>query len=200
MGNTLIENISDTGIDFETFKRNFNRQVENPDLQNPGEVKFYEYRKLNLQRTNRLDKTFIPSEDLVNIISKIKKPQIWMVITESWCGDSAQSLPIIAKAAALNRNINLRIVLRDENPDIMDKYLTNGSRSIPKFVVFDEDNNELFQWGPRPVEAQKLYGRLKDEGKEKSEINKELHLWYGRNRGKEIEKELVNLLSKVIEN
>lgn len=200
MENTLIENISDTGIDFETFKRNFNRQVENPDLQNPGEVKFYEYRKLNLQRTNRLDKTFIPSEDLVNIISKIKKPQIWMVITESWCGDSAQSLPIIAKAAALNSNINLSIVLRDENPDIMDKYLTNGSRSIPKFVVFDEDNNELFQWGPRPVEAQKLYGRLKDEGKEKSEINKELHLWYGRNRGKEIEKELVNLLSKVIEN
>ena len=117
------------------------------------------------------------------------------MITESWCGDSAQNLPVIAKLAQLNSNIDFKIVLRDSNLEFMDLHLTNTSRAIPKLVVFDEDNNELFQWGPRPVEAQNLFSRLKNDGIEKSEINKELHLWYGRNRGKEVEREITELVS-----
>jgi hypothetical protein len=79
----------------------------------------------------------------------------------------------------------------------MDQYLTNGTRSIPKLIVFDNDNNELFQWGPRPLEAQSLYINLKNTGIEKSEINKELHYWYSKNRGKEVEKELIELIKKL---
>jgi hypothetical protein len=72
--------------------------------------------------------------------------------------------------------------------------LTNGARAIPKLIVLDENDNELFIWGPRPVAAQNLFSKLKDEGRNKSDIYNELHLWYGRNRGKEVELEMIELM------
>jgi hypothetical protein len=151
--------------------------------------------KLNTHRSNRIHKTYKPSDELVGTINKVNEKQIWMVITEAWCGDSAQNVPFIAMIAKLNNLIDLRIILRDDNLDIMDQYLTNGtSRSIPKLVAFDESGNELFQWGPRPVEAQNLVNELKSNGTTKKEFTEKLHLWYGRNRGKAIEKEFINLL------
>ena len=179
------------------FFDEFNKQISVSDINTLADCdkKFYEYRKLNYQRSTRLEKTFIPAEETKQIFSNIVSPQKWIVITESWCGDSAQNLPVIAKLAQLNSNIDFKIVLRDSNLEFMDLHLTNTSRAIPKLVVFDEDNNELFQWGPRPVEAQNLFSRLKNDGIEKSEINKELHLWYGRNRGKEVEREITELVS-----
>ena len=191
----LIDN--KIGMDYETYLTLFKKLVDEPNFDNELDMKWYEFRKLNLQRTLRLQKHFIPSDDLINVISSTQYSQTWLVLTESWCGDSAQNLPIIAKAASLNTKINLRIVPRDENLELMDKYLTNGSRSIPKLIVFDNKNNELFKWGPRPAEAQNLFSKLKNEGLDKSEINKQLHLWYGKNRGKEVEKELIVLLKKV---
>jgi len=130
------------------------------------------------------------------LFSKIKEKQQWIVITESWCGDSAQIVPVVAKLAQLNSQIDLKILLRDSNLDFMDLYLTNGGRAIPKLIVYDENNVELFQWGPRPNAARELFNRLKNEGMEKSEINKELHLWYGRNRGREVEREIVELIKQ----
>ncbi len=109
----------------------------------------YDYRKLNFQRSSRLEKTFVPSEETRQIFSNIIKKQKWILITESWCGDSAQNLPIIAKLAELNSLIDFKIVLRDSNLDFMDLYLTNGGRAIPKLIVFDENDNELFRWGPQ---------------------------------------------------
>ena len=191
----LIDN--KIGMDYETYLNLFKMQVDEPNSTDVSDMKWYEFRKLNLRRTLRLQKYFIPSDDLISVISSTQYSQTWLVLTESWCGDSAQNLPIIAKAASLNTKINLRIVPRDENLELMDKYLTNGSRSIPKLIVFDNKNNELFKWGPRPAEAQNLFSKLKNEGLDKSEINKQLHLWYGKNRGKEVEKELILLLKKV---
>lgn len=198
MNNALTENKKKIGIDYDSFRKIFIKQVEVPNTLDENEMKYFKYRKLNLQRTFRLEKTFTPSEELINEINKIDKPQTWMLITETWCGDSAQNLPIIAKAASLNDKINLRIVLRDENLEIMDRYLTNGSRSIPKLVAFDENDDELFQWGPRPAYAQNFMMKMKIDGIPKSEMNKELHLWYAKNRGEEVEKELVELLESVL--
>ncbi len=111
--------------------------------------------------------------------------------------DSAQNLPIISKAAELNDRIDLRILLRDSNTDIIDHYLTNGqSRSIPILVAFDIDGNELFKWGPRPDTAKTLVTNLNSDGFSKKEFNQQLHLWYGRNIGQEMESELVRLLMK----
>ena len=167
----------------------------NPDELEGIDRKYYDYRKINLQRSTRLEKHFNSSEELISIINNNQDTQYWMLITESWCGDSAQVLPIIAKAAEFNTNISLKIILRDKNPQIMDLYLTNGkSKSIPVFVGFDSDGKELFRWGPRPESAKKLVAELKAKKMENSEVNKQLHLWYGRNRGKEFEQELIALL------
>ncbi|MHB8904885.1 MAG: thioredoxin family protein [Melioribacteraceae bacterium] len=155
--------------------------------------------QLNYQRVSRILRTYKIDEELLGLIKKISSPQIWMVISEAWCGDSAQNLPYIAKIAEHNPLINLRIILRDSNLDIMDLYLANGtSRSIPKLVAFDENGNELFQWGARPKEAQELVVRLKNEGMEKEKFLEELHLWYGRDRGRTLENELKNILQNSI--
>ena len=155
--------------------------------------------QLNYQRVSRILRTYKIDEELLGLIKKISLPQIWMVISEAWCGDSAQNLPYIAKIAEHNPLINLRIVLRDSNLDIMDLYLANGtSRSIPKLVAFDENGNELFQWGARPKEAQELVVRLKNQGMEKEKFLEELHLWYGRDRGRTLENELKGILQNSI--
>jgi hypothetical protein len=85
--------------------------------------------------------------------------------------------------AEADSKINLKIILRDANPAIMDLYLTNGTLSIPILVSFDKSEKELFGWGPRPQEAKKLFEDLKTDGFEKSVILEKLNLWYGRNRG-----------------
>ena len=185
------------GMTYEEYKKNSVEEIENidPDKLEGIDKKNYEYRKINLQRSKRLDKHFQPSAELIGAVKKIDNPQLWMVITESWCGDSAQNLPIIAKAAELNDNIDLRILLRDSNTDIIDQYLTDGqSRSIPILVAFDLYGNEIFKWGPRPDTAKTLVINLKRDGFSKEEFNQQLHLWYGRNRGKELESELLELL------
>lgn len=200
MNNALTEDTKQLGINYDSFRKIFIKQVEDPNNNDENEAKYFEYRKLNLQRTVRLEKTFTPSEELISEINKINIPQTWMVITETWCGDSAQNLPIIAKAASLNDKINLRIVFRDENLEIMDSYLTNGSRSIPKLVALDKNDDELFQWGPRPAYAQNLMTKMKSDGIPKDEMNKELHSWYSKDRGKEVERELVEKIQGIIHN
>lgn len=154
--------------------------------------------KLNLQRFNRIYRTHKLNENLATLISRIEQPQLWMIITHDKCGDSAQLIPIIARLTELNDKIDLKIIMRDSNLHIMDLYLTGKSRSVPKLVAFDVDGNELFQWGPRPVKAQEFYsGGLKD-GRDKSELNQELHSWYARDKGASLEMELEEILSELL--
>jgi hypothetical protein len=152
-----------------------------------------EYKKLNLQRSSRIERTYEAAKELELLIQNIKDKQLWMVITEGWCGDSAQILPYIVKMAELNSNIDLRILLRDSNPDIMDLYLTNGTRSIPRLVAFDLEGKELFTWGPRPKALQSLILQWKSEGIVKPELYEKVHLWYSRDKGKEIEAEFTEI-------
>lgn len=154
--------------------------------------------KLNFQRSSRINRTYEISENLKNVLDKLEITQNWILITEDWCGDSAQNVPYIAKIANYSSKINLRILARDQNLDLMDKYLTNGARAIPKLIAFDEQENEFFQWGARPKEAQDLVTQLKNEGKSKTEFLEALHLWYGKNRGKNLETEFLEILQKLI--
>ena len=163
----------------------------------PEKKERYDIIKLNIQRMTRIDKSYEPGINILEEIEKIEDHQLWMVITENWCGDSAQNLPYIAKIASLNKNINLRIVLRDSNIDIMDNFLTNGTRSIPKLVAFDEEANELFRWGSRPKAAQELVTELKAQGFDKKYFHEKLHSWYAKNKGTDLEAELYYLIKKV---
>lgn len=162
--------------------------------------KLYDYTKLNLQRMKRIEKTFEVSEELKQILLSIKTPQRWVVITEGWCGDSAQNLPAIAKIAKVNPAVELQIIERDKNLEIMDLYLTNGTRSIPILISCDTNGNEIFHWGPRPKEAQMLVTRLKNEGLEHDTFIEQLHLWYAKNKGAVLEMEFKNLLNTSIKN
>ncbi len=154
-----------------------------------------------MHRTNRIQKTFKPNEEIVDAINKITAPQTWLVITEDWCGDSAQNLPYFYNYAKKNSHIKLVIILRDSNLEAIDNYFVEGNpRSIPKIVGFDKDANELFIWGPRPKFAQDLVKQLKSEGDSKEEFNKKLQLWYAKNKGKELEKELFSILKNITQN
>ena len=192
----INSSIINSVLTYNEFMDEFAKQINVLDINtlNDYDKSFYDYRKLNYQRSIRLEKTFVPNDETKQIFSKINQLQKWTVITETWCGDSAQNLPVIAKLAHLSDNIDLKIVLRDSNLDFMDLYLTNGSRAIPKLIVYDENDYELFSWGPRPDDAKNLFTKLKNAGIPKTDINKELHLWYGRNRGKEVELELIQLI------
>jgi hypothetical protein len=151
---------------------------------------------LNAHRTRRIEKTYSLSDSLQNVVANIAQKQVWLVLTEPWCGDSAQCLPYISKIAAASPLVEMRILLRDQNVDIMEQYLTRGTRSIPKLISFDQSGNELFRWGPRPREAMELFLKSREAGIPQTTIAEKLHLWYGRNRGKAIEEEFLEILNK----
>lgn len=198
----FIDRIPHDGMTYDKYLKQIEKKVSmlnSTDL-SETEKSNLEKAKLNLQRMLRAHKTYHPDEKLIELIRNINESQIWMLLTEDWCGDSAQNVPYIFEMAKLNQNISLRILERDRHSEIMDLYLSEGNtRSIPKLVVFDVDGNELFQWGARPIEGQDLVNRLKAEGKSKAEFLNQLHLWYGRNRGKALEQEIIALLEMVIE-
>lgn len=157
---------------------------------------YLDYARLNQQRMRRWDKTFVPGEDMVALVRSVKK-QEWWVITEGWCGDGAQNLPVIARLAKESGgNIQLRIVLRDDNPGIMERYLTNGSRSIPILVSFDTEGTELFRWGPRPQHAQQMLLDWKNSADPASlaDFKTAMHAWYTHDKGKAVQGEIGKLL------
>ncbi len=96
----------------------------------------FNYGKLNRQRMKRLGNTVELNESLTEKARQVERKMIWLILTEGWCGDAAQNIPIIEKIAHENSNIETRYVLRDENLELMDKYLTNNARSIPKLIRF----------------------------------------------------------------
>lgn len=156
------------------------------------------YSMLNDRRMKRLDKTIKISETTAQEIQQIKEPQTWLVITEGWCGDAAQNLPVLDKMAALNENINLKLVLRDENLELMDLFLTNGGRSIPKLVALDKDNNVIDSWGPRPTVASKMVAEYKAEyGALDAQFKQDLQVWYNKDKGKSTQEDFVKLVQKL---
>ena len=158
-------------------------------------VAFINYKLLNQQRMHRLDKTSLLLPSVETAIKSITVGQTWLVLTEAWCGDAAQSIPVMNAMAMLNPVISLRLVLRDENPELMDRYLTNGvARSIPKLIGLDTATmEELFTWGPRPTALQEKFYKMKAEGVEYPVIKEEQQRWYNKDRTISIQEELAAL-------
>src|SRR5690554_5816799 len=155
-----------------------------------------DFTKLNRARMKRLDKHQQLLPELITLIQNISVKQRWIVLTESWCGDAAQHLPVFNKLSAMNPLIDLRLVLRDDNDELMQKYLTNGGRSIPKLIVVSENmDTEIFNWGPRPAVAQVEVKRLLDQESGFNDTVKEgVQLWYNNDKGISLQKELMELL------
>ena len=153
------------------------------------------FTRLNFSRTKRLDKTASIQEIHLNKITQLNAKQIWLVITEPWCGDAAHTLPILNKVSVKSNNIDLKIVLRDENPELMNAFLTNGSQAIPKLIILDENLEVIQSWGPRSRNATQLVTEYKAQfEKFDDELKKNLQIWYNQDRGKSIINEIVDIM------
>lgn len=156
-----------------------------------------EYTQLNNARMRRLDKTLKPSEAVVERFKNFTKNQTWIVLTESWCGDAAQSMPAMNILANAVPTVDLKVLLRDENLELMDAFLTNGGRAIPKLILFDTKTQKVVgDWGPRPSKATELANQYKaDHGALTPEFKKVLQLWYTKDKGEDIFKDLADLIA-----
>ncbi len=157
------------------------------------------YTKLNDRRMKRWDKTVKVSETIKEKISEFQNKITLLVLTESWCGDAAHIMPVINKVADLNDNIDYKVVLRDENPELMDAFLTNGGRSIPKLIMIDNTSGDVVNtFGPRPSEATHLVNVFKAaHGKLTPEFKEDLQQWYNKNKGQNIIEDLLGMLCEL---
>jgi len=152
--------------------------------------------KLNASRIRRIDKTVSIAEDQLKVFQNISEKQVWLVLLESWCSDGAQAIPVFNKVAKSTPKIELKIIMRDENPKLMDRFLTNGTRSIPKLLVSNEEGDLLHIWGPRPEVAAKMVEAYKEQyGKVDEKFKRELQIWYNKDGGKSIVDELIRMVS-----
>ena len=157
----------------------------------------FNYGKLNRQRMHRLEKTTELNDSLKTVVKSGRRRMIWLILTEGWCGDAAQNIPIIEKIASESNNIETRYLLRDENPGLMDRFLTEGGRAIPKLIALDAQTlKELGSWGARPAAAQELYDQMKAQGLEKPLMMENLQRWYNADKNQSIQAEIESLLSK----
>jgi hypothetical protein len=152
--------------------------------------------------SRRMKRIFIQTEItplMKSTITTITKPLEWFVLTESWCGDGAYSLPLIARIAQLSGKIKLSILLRNENLEIMDAHLTNGTRSIPKLICVNAlTKEEIGSWGPRPQIIQEKVKKIKTENPaiSKKELWNYLHVWYSEDNGKALQNEFIVQINK----
>ncbi len=169
-----------------------------------------EYTKLNIARMKRLDKTTRLEEDVVASLQAIDRPLTWLVLTEGWCGDAAQIVPVMQKMADQSDHIELRLLLRDEHPEIMDAFLTNGARSIPKLIILDQGNQTVLgEWGPRPEVVQNMVmagkeqslATTSDEGRSSiwNEVKIESQKWYARDKTRSTQREVLAAVRTALE-
>lgn len=197
--NTTIKNSLDKSISYEAYRALvLNYAQEGKTSGTIQTADYVNYTKLNESRMHRLDKTMQVIEELKSSIEKIDTEYIWLVITETWCGDAAQVIPVINKMAELSAKIELRIVLRDENEALMNLFLTNGTKSIPKLIILDKKTGAIMgDFGPRPAGATAFIKNYKSTHGIVDETAKiELQKWYLGDKGVGIQKEIMALMDK----
>lgn len=190
----------DDGIDFSSYRElivNFLSKGKTTGTDHSEAM--LHYTKMNIQRMNRVEKTTILHPDLLVAIEKIKGTYNFLVITEGWCGDAAQIVPVIHKiVSAVPDKFTLKLVLRDQNLPLIDAHLTNGGRAIPVLLVLDENKNLILpKWGPRPAVLQELMANWKKETSNMAIVSEKLHAWYAKDKTQAIQQELIQLLKKL---
>ena len=156
------------------------------------------YAELNETRMNRLEKTITLTDAVIQTLQNSSKNAIWLVLAESWCGDAAQILPVLNKMSEASNSIQLNIVLRDDHDALMQLFLTNGAKSIPKLIILDAQTlNVVADWGPRPLGAKQLIEEYKATHGVVDETGKiELQKWYLHDKGISIQQEISEIMSQ----
>lgn len=195
----ITEETIDEAMDYEEYRRMINvllKQDKTTGTNHSPDM--VEYTKMNVQRMKRLDRHTELSDELVDKLESVNKGLIWLILTEGWCGDAAQNVPALHKMAEQSDNIEDKYILRDQHLEIMDEYLTNGGRSIPKLICLDADTlEEVGTWGPRPEKAQEKAMEWKDDPEiSKEEWAEKLHKWYADNKTQALQDEFIDLLDE----
>ena len=206
MRNAIQKKHIDKAYDYKSFRKLVDDLLEEGRATsgNDSDMPLTEFTKLNVRRMSRIDKTLELKDELKDELRNLNDKWYWVVLAEGWCGDVSQNLPVIAKMAEASANIELKILLRDQNLDVMDQYLTDGGRSIPKLICLEADSlKELGTWGPRPEVLQKMVMEAKekkDPGQPRKEwvndIHEKMHKWYADDKGETIQDEFMNLVKK----
>jgi len=198
--NSIINKSIDKAIsyqDYRTLVKQLVKAHSNSGIEKTEDLA--NYTKLNDRRMKRWDKTIKISEKIQQKILEFNQKVTWLIITESWCGDAAHVIPALNKIAELNANIDIKIVLRDENLELMDQFLTNGGRAIAKVIMIDNVTGEILNtYGPRPSDATELVNDYKKKHVALTpEFKEDLQHWYNKDKGQNIINDIVKIFNKL---
>ena len=194
----IVQNALSKAMSYDAFRTLMDEHAAQGTSTGPKQTEaLTNYTMLNQRRFKRLDKTTKLRPEDIAIIEDFKGDVTWLVITESWCGDAAQTMPVMQKIALLSDGITVKVSLRDENLELIDEFLYNGGRSIPKLVAVDNNTGKILgDWGPRPSKATQLVDDYKAEhGKLTPEFKQDLQVWYNKDKGQNTAKDLLKLLT-----
>lgn len=193
----IIENALDNSFSYLEYRQLVSKLIsEGKSTGHNQSEALLQYSELNETRMNRLEKTLKVPQELTEKLNNLTNDYIWLTISEGWCGDAAQIIPILNKLEEVSNKVELKLVLRDYNDELMQLFLTNGSKSIPKVIILEKETKEVIaSWGPRPEPARKLIADYKAQhGVVDEPIKIELQKWYLQDKGFTTMKELVELL------
>ncbi|TKC07616.1 thioredoxin family protein [Pedobacter frigoris] len=187
------------GISYSAYRDLIDKLLSEGKTTGPDDSEaMLHYTKMNIQRMSRVDKTLELQESLINVLTDVKNKHLFLVVTEGWCGDAAQIVPVFNKIVIdFSDKFDLRFVLRDKNLPLIDAHLTNGGRAIPVLLILNEEGALLDSWGPRPAVLQELLAQWKKETTDMMEIAEKLHGWYAKDKTYTTQRELTKLLRKL---
>jgi len=192
----LIQNTLPKAISYDEYKHLVSRLIlEGKSTGNTQNEDYLNYSKLSERRMKRWNKVFKLTDEDKAFLDTLEQPVTFLIISEGWCGDAAHALPILNKIAEYTPKITLKIVFRDENDDLIEQFLTNGSKSIPKLIALNEDLDVLFTWGARPSTAKAMVVEYKEKhGKLTPQFKEDLQKWYNKDKGRTIVEDVFKAL------
>ena len=155
-----------------------------------------EYTRINVQRMNKLDNKVVVDEALLEVQQQISKKWYWIVFTEAWSSDAAENLPVLAKLAEASANIDLKIFLRDEEKELIKRFLKEDTSPVPKLLCLSQNElTEIGSWGPRPKPVEEIITDCKiDAFNTQEELIQKIHHWYAADKGNTLQKEMTALM------
>ncbi|HFK5596116.1 thioredoxin family protein [Elizabethkingia anophelis] len=186
-----IKKFWDEAVAYNEYLRHAGEILGNP--RNQQDVDYLEYYKLGIQRMNRMSEKYLPNEKQVETLAQKNFRGRILIISEAWCGDASQAIPVVVK---FFEQYEVRITYRDQEPSLIDDFLTNGGKSIPIILFLDENFNVIGQWGPRPAHGKELLNKHKNdpENYTKDDFYHELQVYYARNKGYDTIEELLEII------
>ncbi|UOU99970.1 thioredoxin family protein [Chryseobacterium daecheongense] len=187
-----MKNYWDKAITFEEYIQIAKQRLENPSTQQEADYK--QYYELGLQRIDRTLKKYMADEGQLNLLNAKNFDGKILIISEAWCGDASATVPALVKFFEGHNEV--KIFLRDSDTSLINQFLTDGTQSIPKVLILDNDFNVKNSWGPRPKFGKELLMKFKadPEAYPREQFYNDLQIYYAKNRGKDAIREIVELL------